>query len=71
MEILKTAIDCEGSISKLAAAIGTKPNVISNWHSRGVPMGWQKLLEHKYAKQAAAPAHAGECAICSVAEQGA
>lgn len=51
MEILQTAISAEGSISKLAQVIGTRPNVISNWHQRGVPKGWQKFLEHKYARR--------------------
>jgi hypothetical protein len=72
MEILQTAISAEGGISKLAQAIGTRPNVISNWHSRGVPKGWQKLLEHKYSrrkkpKQATAPAVIGVAATENVA----
>ncbi len=50
MEILQTAITAEGGVSKLARAIGTNPNVISNWHVRGVPKGWQKLLELKYGR---------------------
>ena len=70
MEILYTAISVEGSISKLAQAIGTRPNVISNWHTRGVPKGWAKLLEHKYArkrKPVFAPAVAGLATTKSVA----
>lgn len=71
MEILQTAISVEGGISKLAQAIGTRPNVISNWNQRGVPKGWQKLLEHKYArrkpKPAPAPAVIGSGATESVA----
>ena len=50
MEILQTAITAEGGVSKLARAIGTNPNVISNWHVRGVPKGWLRLLELKYGR---------------------
>ena len=70
MEILQTAITAEGSVSKLAQAIGTRPNVISNWHTRGVPKGWAKLLEHKYArrrKPAASPASIGSATTETVA----
>ena len=73
MELLKNAISIEGGVTKLAQAIGTQPNVISNWHSRGVPKGWQKLLEHKYArrrkpKQAPAPAVIGNSATLSIVQ---
>lgn len=51
MNTLDIAIQAEGSVTKLAATIGVKPNVISNWRKRKVPAGWGELLKTKYKKQ--------------------
>lgn len=51
MELLNIAIKHEGGVSKLAAAIGEKPNVVGNWKLRGLPKTWAKLLAMKYKRQ--------------------
>lgn len=47
--VLDAAITAEGGVSKLAVALETAPNAISNWRARGVPRAWEKLLRMKYA----------------------
>lgn len=51
MKILDIAIQAEGGVTKLANAIGEKPNAVSNWRKRGVPKAWGIVLATKYKKQ--------------------
>ena len=51
MDILKTAIDAEGGVGKLAMALGVGQNVVSNWRSRGLPRPWDYALRLKYAPE--------------------
>lgn len=37
MNALETAIQKAGGLTKLSNAINTRPNVVNNWRSRGVP----------------------------------
>lgn len=50
MKILDKAIKVEGSVQKLANALGIKANAISNWRhpTRGVPHAWKSFLTLKY-----------------------
>lgn len=48
MDILQIAIDAEGGVGKLAAALGEKQNVVSNWRARRLPRAWAKVLGMKY-----------------------
>jgi hypothetical protein len=57
MDILEIAIEAEGGVSKLAAALGEKQNVVSNWRARRLPRPWAKVLALKYGK--ALPATTG------------
>lgn len=57
MDILKTAIDAEGGVGKLAAMLGVRQNVVSNWRARGLPRPWDFALRLKYAPDLA-QAHA-------------
>lgn len=51
MNILDIAIKAEDGISNLARAIGTTPNTIGNWRTRGsIPKGWAALLSDRYKK---------------------
>jgi hypothetical protein len=63
MDILKIAIDTEGGVGKLAAALGVRQNVVSNWHARGLPRSWDYALRLKYrpelAQAHASPAQVG------------
>lgn len=56
MDILKTAIEVEGGVGKLADALGIKQNVVSNWRARGLPKPWDYVLRLKYADKLAQPA---------------
>ena len=50
MEILEIAIKAEGGVGKLAAAIGERQNVVSNWRKRGVPRPWRQVLQLRYLR---------------------
>jgi hypothetical protein len=50
MDILQIAIEAEGGVGKLAAALGEKQNVVSNWRARRLPRPWAKVLALKYGK---------------------
>ena len=52
MSILEQSIQISGGVSKLAEAIDVRPNVITNWRTRGVPKGWAAVLHIKYARKA-------------------
>jgi len=46
MDALTKAIDKAGGVGKLATAIGTRQNVVSNWRSReSVPEEWCARIE--------------------------
>lgn len=50
MKILEIAIDREGGVGKLAATLGVRPNVVSNWRLRQrLPRSWRLVLEARYA----------------------
>jgi hypothetical protein len=55
MDILQIAIEAEGGVGKLAAALGEKQNVVSNWRARRLPRPWAKVLALKYGKALPAP----------------
>lgn len=44
MNILEQAIQAAGGVSALAKTLDIEPNVISNWRSRGTPVGWETAL---------------------------
>ena len=48
MDILQIAIDAEGGVGRLAAALGESQSVVSNWRARRLPRPWQKVLAMKY-----------------------
>ena len=50
MELLKIAIHEEGSVAKLADALGVVPSAIGNWKARGIPKPWQHFLSLKYKR---------------------
>lgn len=55
MDILKHAIEVEGNASKLACALGVKPNVVNNWKMRNkLPQPWQIALQLKYGQRTSA-----------------
>lgn len=58
MEILETAIQAEGGVSHLAAALDVQQNVVSNWRARGLPKPWAQLLRLKYAAELGRPQQA-------------
>lgn len=66
MDILKTAIDAEGGVGKLAAALGVGQNVVSNWRARGLPRSWDFALRLKYA---ADPIQSPERSVQAFADQ--
>ena len=49
-QILETAIQTEGSVSKLAQALDVRQNVVSNWRARGLPKPWAQVLTLRYLK---------------------
>lgn len=52
MDILNHALLIEGSIEKLAKALGIERNVIGNWRYRKeIPLPWQIALHAKYGKR--------------------
>ena len=51
MNILQVAIETEGGVGKLAAALGLRQNVVSNWRMRGLPKAWAQVLWLKYGAQ--------------------
>lgn len=51
MDILETAIQAEGSVSKLADALDVRQNVVSNWRARGLPKPWAQVLTLRYFKK--------------------
>lgn len=51
--MLDIAINAAGGVARLAEKLDVKPNVISNWRTRGVPRGWEALLKVKFKKQIA------------------
>lgn len=53
MDILNHAILVEGGVSKLARALGVRPNVVSNWRleKRELPHSWRVALTAKYGKR--------------------
>jgi hypothetical protein len=53
MDILEIAIKAAGGTGRLAYMLDLKQNVVSNWRQRGVPKGWQRVLEMKFKKQIA------------------
>lgn len=55
MDILEHAIQLEGGVSKLARALGVRPNVVSNWRleKRELPHAWRVALTAKYSKRKA------------------
>jgi uncharacterized protein YjcR len=53
MNLLDIAINAAGGVARLAEKLDVKPNVISNWRTRGVPRGWETLLKVKFKKQIA------------------
>jgi hypothetical protein len=53
MNFLEIAIKDAGGIARLAEKLDIKPNVISNWRTRGVPRGWETVLRIKFRKQIA------------------
>ena len=70
MDILKTAIDAEGGVGKLATALGVGQNVVSNWRARGLPKPWDYALRLKYAPEMAqAHAQPAQAATETVATQ--
>lgn len=51
MDILDIAIDAAGGVGKLAAALGVRQNVVSNWRMREkLPKPWEMVLRAKYAR---------------------
>ena len=48
MNILEASISKTGSIANLARDLGVRPNVVSNWRSRGAPYSWQQVMSLKY-----------------------
>jgi len=57
MHILDIAIKAAGGTGRLAYMLDLKQNVVSNWRRRGVPKGWQRVLEIKFKKQIAEAAN--------------
>ena len=53
MEILEHAIAKAGSVTKLAAYLKVRQNVVSNWRKRGLPKPWSQVLVLKYGKPSA------------------
>ena len=53
MDILEIAIKSAGGTGRLAYMLDLRQNVVSNWKVRGVPKGWQRVLEMKFKKQIA------------------
>jgi hypothetical protein len=49
MTILDTAIKREHGVTKLAAALGVRQSVVSNWRVRGLPKPWRMVLELRYS----------------------
>lgn len=69
MDILKTAIDAEGGVGKLASALGVSQSVVSNWRARGLPRSWDYALRLKYVPELAqAPANTEQAATENVAQ---
>ena len=60
MDILQIAIEAEGGVGKLAAALGENQNVVSNWKARRLPRPWAKVLALKYGKALPACVDASE-----------
>jgi len=48
MNILDIAISREQGVTKLAAALGVRQSVVSNWRMRGLPKPWRLVLEARY-----------------------
>ena len=55
MDILEIAIDSEGGVGKLAAALGERQNTVSMWRKRGLSRSWLQVLTLRYAANAEAP----------------
>ena len=71
MDILNIAIDTEGGVGKLAAVLGVRQSVVSNWRARGLPRSWDYALRLKYMPELAqAPANPAQAATENVASQG-
>lgn len=49
MDTLNQAIAAEGGVTKLAASLGVRQSVVSNWKARGLPKPWEIALRLKYA----------------------
>jgi len=56
VNILEASITKTGSIVKLAQDLGVRPNVVSNWRSRGTPKSWQQVLQLKFPDVPSKPA---------------
>lgn len=70
MNILDVAINAEGGVSKLAAALDVRQNVISNWRARGLPKPWAALLQVKYENAPTNIAQAATQTIATVVAHG-
>jgi hypothetical protein len=69
MDILKTAIDAEGGVGKLANSLGVRQSVVSNWRARGLPRSWDYALNLKYAaNKPQAPAAIAQTATETIAQ---
>lgn len=44
MNILDQSIQAAGGVSALAKSLDLEPNVVSNWRTRGIPIGWATAL---------------------------
>lgn len=53
MNLLDIAINAAGGVARLAEKLDVKPNVISNWRTRGVPRGWEAVLRIKFYRHIA------------------
>ncbi|WP_198036367.1 transcriptional regulator [Cupriavidus taiwanensis] len=42
---MRLAVDRAGGLNKLAKALGKKPNAVSNWLTRGVPVEFCPAIE--------------------------
>lgn len=53
MDILEIAIKASGGTGRLAYKLDVKQSVVSNWRRRGVPKGWERVLQFMFKKQIA------------------
>jgi len=53
MNFLEIAIESSGGVARLAEKLDVKPNVITNWRTRGLPKSWQTVIKIKFYRHIA------------------